>query len=259
MASVTKVAAFAGMVRVLVVAFDTMAADWRPVLEALAVLSLVGGALIAIVQTNVKRLLAYSSISHAGFILLGVQAASPLGTSAVSIYLIAYAFMVMGSFAVVTLVGRQGDSRHLISEYQGLGRSNPVLAGLFTLFLLAQAGIPFTAGFYAKLYAVEAAVDGDTAWLAIVAMLSAVIAAFLYLRLVVTMWFFGPVEGAERIRIPFAAGVALVACAVATLGIGLFPDGVTRLAQEGQPVVVRAEPDAAAQLPGELPFGDVGG
>ena len=257
MASVTKVAAFAGMVRVLVVAFDAMAADWRPVLDALAVLSLVGGALLAIVQTDVKRLLAYSSISHAGFILLGVSAASDKGTQAVVIYLVAYSFMVMGSFAVVALVGRGTDGHHAVADYRGLARSSPVLAGAFTFFLLAQAGVPFTAGFYAKFYAVIAAVDADASWLALVAMLSAVISAYLYLRLIVSMWFQAPTDDApaRRLTVPFAGALALGACVLVTLLIGLFPGPLTRVADESRPVVVRSEPAVASPLPTELTGG----
>ena len=254
MASVVKVAAFAGMVRVLVVALGGFSADWRPVVDALAVLSLVGGALAAIVQTNVKRLLAYSSISHAGFILLGVEAAGTQGTRAVLVYLVAYAFMVIGSFAVVGLVERNGGGITL-DGYKGLGRSNPALAGTLTLFLLAQAGVPFTAGFYAKFYAVIAAVDAGSAWLGVVAMLSATIAAFLYLRVVVAMWFASPEgEPLRPIPVSVATGAALVACAVATLGIGLFPDGLTNLVDQADPVIVRVADPSTAQPTAALPL-----
>jgi len=257
MASVVKVAAFAGIVRVLVVAMETQAADWKPVIAVLAVLSLFGGALVAIVQTNVKRLLAYSSISHAGFILLGIHAAGPAGTQAVVIYLIAYTFMVIGSFAVVTLVAGTGDDRHAVADYRGLAASNPALAATFTLFLLAQAGVPFTAGFYAKFFAVLAAVDAGAGWLAVLAMLSAVIGAYLYLRLVVTMWFLEPAEaGPAPVRVPFGAGLALVACAVVTLWIGVFPDTVTTLAEKATPVLVQPEIPVAGPADGGLFGGD---
>jgi NADH-quinone oxidoreductase subunit N len=253
MASVVKVAAFAGMVRVLVVAFDTFAADWRPVVSVLAVASLVGGALMALVQTNVKRLLAYSSIAHAGFILLGVEAAGPQGTRAVLVYLVAYAFMVMGSFAVVTIVGRTGDDAHSVSAYAGLGRVSPALAGTFTLLLLAQAGVPFTAGFYAKFYAVVAAVDAQSAWLAVVAMLSAVVAAYLYLRLVVQMWFAAPTEATpvRSLRIPGTIGTALVVCTAVTLFVGVAPGPLTSLVDRADPVMVQPA-DPVASTPGGL-------
>jgi NADH-quinone oxidoreductase subunit N len=241
MASVVKVAAFAGMVRVLVVGFDTFAADWRPILQVLAVLSLVGGALLAVVQTNVKRLLAYSSISHAGFILLGVEAAGEQGNRAVLVYLVAYTFMVIGSFAVVSIVGRTGDAMHSVDAYRGLGKVSPALAATFTFLLLSQAGIPFTSGFYAKFYAVVAAVDAQSAWLAVVAMLSAVVAAYLYLRLVVTMWFVAPGDQtpSRGLVIPVSTGIALVACVAVTLFIGITPDPLTKVVDKAQPVVVQ--------------------
>jgi NADH-quinone oxidoreductase subunit N len=241
MASVVKVAAFAGMVRVLVVGFDTFAADWRPILQVLAVLSLVGGALLAVVQTNIKRLLAYSSISHAGFILLGVEAASDQGNRAVLVYLVAYTFMVIGSFAVVSIVGRTGDAMHSVDAYRGLGRVSPALAVTFTFLLLSQAGVPFTSGFYAKFYAVVAAVDAQSAWLAVVAMLSAVVAAYLYLRLVVTMWFVAPGDQSPSrgLFIPASTGVALVVCVAVTLFIGVAPDPLTEVVDKAQPVIVQ--------------------
>lgn len=252
MASVTKAAAFAGMIRVFVAAFGPLAADWRPVVSVLAVLSLVGGALAAVVQTNVKRLLAYSSISHAGFILLGVQAAGPEGVAAVVVYLVAYSLMVMGSFTVVTVVAGHGDADHAVSSYRGLGRTSPVVAGSFTLLLLAQAGAPFTAGFYAKFVAVRAAVESDATWLAVVAMLSATIAAYLYLRVVVTMWFNEADERRPLSPAPFGAKLAIAVCVAGTLAIGLFPDGLTRLADQGQPVLVRDDAPATGVLPGDL-------
>lgn len=263
MASVVKVAAFAGMVRVLVLGFGTFAADWRPLLQALAVLSLVGGALLAVVQTNIKRLLAYSSISHAGFILLGVEAASVQGSRAVVVYLVAYTFLVIGSFAVVSIVGRTGDSMHTIAAYRGLGRMSPALAATFTFLLLAQAGVPFTSGFYAKFYAVIAAVDAQSAWLAVVAMLSAVIAAFLYLRVVVTMWFVapGPDTPGRDLAIPVPTGVALVVCVAVSLFIGVAPDPVTRLADQAPPALVfPAEPsDSGAGAFSESDLADLFG
>jgi NADH-quinone oxidoreductase subunit N len=253
MASVVKVAAFAGMVRVLVVGFDTFAADWRPILQVLAVLSLVGGALLAVVQTNVKRLLAYSSISHAGFILLGVEAASEQGNRAVLVYLVAYTFMVIGSFAVVSIVGRTGDAMHSVDAYRGLGKVSPALAATFTFLLLSQAGIPFTSGFYAKFYAVVAAVDAQSAWLAVVAMLSAVVAAYLYLRLVVTMWFVAPGDQtpSRGLVIPVSTGIALVACVAVTLFIGITPDPLTKVVDKAQPVVVQP-PAPVANGTGDL-------
>ncbi len=241
MAAGVKAAAFAGMLRVFVVTFGpTYVEEWRPMVYALAVLSLVVGSLMAIVQTNVKRMLAYSSISHAGFILLGVLASSEAGTSAALFYLLVYTFMVAGTFGVVTLIGRTGDGMHNLSDYRGLARSRPGLALVFSVFLLAQAGVPLTGGFMAKLYVISAVVEQDMVVIAVVAMLTAVISAFLYLRIVVSMYF-EPAEGSTdpdqpaelagpAVRIPRVAGLGLAVALVAVLALGIIPGPATRVA-----------------------------
>jgi NADH-quinone oxidoreductase subunit N len=183
---------------------------------------------------------------------LGVEAASDTGTRAVLVYLVAYTFLVIGSFAVVSIVGRSGDGMHSLDSYRGLGRVSPALAGTFTILLLAQAGVPFTSGFYAKFYAVIAAVDAQSAWLAVVAMLSAVIAAYLYLRLVVTMWFVAPGDQtpAPGLPIPATTGVALVVCVAVTLFIGITPGPLTSVVDEAPPVVVEPPVEQVADAPG---------
>ena len=159
MASGVKVAGFAALIRVFVVTFGDYRTDWQPLVYAIAIATLLVGSLLAIVQTDVKRMLAYSSISHAGYMLVGIEAATAEGTSAVLFYLAAYSFMVIGSFAVITLVAGHGDSRTAVSDLRGLARSRPLLAVALTVFLLGQAGVPFTSGFFAKFYVIEAAVD----------------------------------------------------------------------------------------------------
>jgi NADH-quinone oxidoreductase subunit N len=188
MAAVAKAGAFAALLRVFVSSFGVVRTDWQPIVWGLAILSLVVGAVLALVQRDVKRMMAYSSINHAGFILLGVQAADARGVSASLYYLFAYMFMVIGTFAVITVMGRAGDTGHQLSDYRGLGRRQPVLAGAFAVFLLAQAGVPFTTGFLAKFQVVAAAVDVHSYALAVVAMVSAAIAAFFYLRVGITMY-----------------------------------------------------------------------
>jgi NADH-quinone oxidoreductase subunit N len=188
MAAVAKAGAFAALLRVFVSSFGVVRTDWQPIVWGLAILSLVVGAVLALVQRDVKRMMAYSSINHAGFILLGVQAADARGVSASLYYLFAYMFMVIGTFAVITVIGRVGDTGHQLSDYRGLARRQPVLAGAFAVFLLAQAGIPFTTGFLAKFQVVAAAVDVHSYALAVVAMVSAAIAAFFYLRVGITMY-----------------------------------------------------------------------
>jgi NADH-quinone oxidoreductase subunit N len=243
MASVAKAAGFAALLRVFVVAFETYELDWKPMVWALAVLTMVVGSVLAVVQTDVKRMLAYSSISHAGFVLVGVQAASETGTGAALFYLLAYTFMVLGSFAIVALVGPPGDANHDLSTFKGLSRRQPLLAFAFTVFLLAQAGVPLTSGFFAKFYVIDAAVDAESYALAVIAMVSAVIAAFLYLRVIVVMYLSEPEDGAlepagPRVRIPAAAAAGLVVAFAFTVVVGFLPGEVIDFARDAVPVLV---------------------
>lgn len=247
MASVVKAAAFAGLLRIFAVALSAYQVQWRPVVFVLAVLSLVVGAVLAVVQRNIKRILAYSSINHAGFILLGVHAATQRGTSASLFYLLAYTFMVIGSFGVVTVVGRTGDGAHSLDDYSGLSRRRPGLAFAFTILLLAQAGVPFTAGFLAKFYVLAAAAETGSYILAVVAMLSAVVSAFIYLRIVVAMYFEGapddsgdagvagdaatlPAGAAVVTRQPWPTSLALTLAVACTLLLGILPGPFAHLA-----------------------------
>jgi NADH-quinone oxidoreductase subunit N len=192
-------------------------------------------------------MLAYSSINHAGFILVGVEAATDRGLAAALFYLLAYTFMVVGSFGVVTLVGRRGDSHHTLDDYRGLSSERPALALAFAIFLLAQAGVPFTSGFLAKFYVIGAAIDAESYGLAIVGMLSAVISVFLYLRIVVAMYMTG--EAGEvvaptrrRLAIPVGAGVSLGLALAFTVVVGLLPSGVIDLARDAIPSITSAGP-----------------
>jgi NADH-quinone oxidoreductase subunit N len=212
MASGVKAAAFAALVRVFSVGFSSYTVGWRPMVMVLAALSMIVGASLAIVQTNVKRTLAYSSINHAGFILMALAAGSDAGNSAVLFYLITYTFMVIGSFGIVSIVARKGDGRVTIDDYRGLAHANPGLAAVFTIFLLAQAGVPLTSGFVAKLYTVIASVEANGMWLAIIAMVTAAVAAFLYLRIIISMYMSPDLAGVEptkHIRVPAGARAAL--------------------------------------------------
>jgi NADH-quinone oxidoreductase subunit N len=247
MAAGFKAAGFAALVRVLVVGFQSYTTTWRPIVAALAVLSMVVGATLAIVQVNVKRTLAYSSINHAGFVLMALQSSSAEGNRAVLFYLVAYTFMVAGSFGVASVVARRGDNRVWLDDYRGLSRTSPGLALVFTVFLLAQAGVPFTSGFVAKLYTVVAAIQANTTWLAIVGMVTSVIAAYLYLRIIVSMYMAPPVDAdARRLRVPAGARVALALCLLVTVGAGLLPGPLTRLAGDARPVLVNLPEPAGA-------------
>ena len=253
MAGAVKAGAFAAFIRVFVLTFPNYVTDWRPIVIALAVLSMFVGSVLAIVQTNVKRMLAYSSINHAGFILVAVAASSAQGTSAVLFYLAAYAFLVAGSFGVVSLVSGRGDSRIGLSDYRGLSKSNPLLAATLVVFLLAQAGVPFTSGFFAKFYVITAIADAKIYWLGVFAMVTAVIAAVLYLRVIVAMYLTGGAHGDEtepatpRIHVGIAARIALGICVLVTLGMGIFPETVVSLAEHGTPILI--EPPAPTPPP----------
>jgi NADH-quinone oxidoreductase subunit N len=203
MAAVAKAGAFAAMLRVLFSSLGVISADWKPIIYALAVLSLVLGSVVALRQRDVKRMLAYSSINHAGFILLGVESALPRGVSASLYYLVAYMFMTIGSFAIVTVLGRKGDADHDLTRYRGLARRQPLLALSFAILLLAQAGAPFTTGLWAKLQVVLATVSAGAVPLAVIAMVTAAIAAFFYLRVAVLMYSSkGTADGGEGFVAP---------------------------------------------------------
>jgi NADH-quinone oxidoreductase subunit N len=231
MASAGKAAAFAAMLRVLVIALPFYRDDWRPIIWVLALLSLLVGSTLAIVQNNVKRMLAYSSISHAGFILVGVEAAAHRageadagsGMPAVVMYLLLYSVLVIGSFAVVAVVQRESGGDASLDAFKGLARRRPTLALAMTVFLLAQAGVPFTSGFIAKFGVIQAAVDERSYAIAIIAMVVAVIAAFVYLKIMVTMWLGDAADGSQTVPVPFAAGLAIVVAVIFTLVVGIFP------------------------------------
>jgi NADH-quinone oxidoreductase subunit N len=203
MAAVAKAAGFAGLLRVLLEGFSSQQANWRPLIWLIAVLTLLVGSVLAIVQRDLKRMLAYSSISQAGYVLIGVQAGSNLGTAGALFYLLTYTFIVAGSFAVVQVIQGPGEERNDLGAIRGLGRRRPGLALVMLLFLLAQAGVPFTSGFLAKFYVIQAAVEKGQYPLAIIGMLAAAIAAFFYLRVGLLMYAAPAdeaVEGAEGER-----------------------------------------------------------
>jgi NADH-quinone oxidoreductase subunit N len=217
MAAIAKVGGFAALLRVFFSSFHTLAFDWQPILWALAILTLVTGAVLGLVQRDIKRMLAYSSINHAGFVLLGLQAASASGIAGSLYYVFVYAFLVLGSFTVIAIVGARGDRDHDLEAYRGLGRRQPVLALCFAILLLAQAGAPFTTGFLAKLYVVEAAVKAHSYALAVVAMLSGAVAAAFYLRVVFLMYGSSAADASSVSD----AGVASVAGVVSGVGVQL--------------------------------------
>ncbi len=233
MAAGTKVAAFGALLRVLYVSFGPLQWDWRPAIWVAAILTMVVGAVVAVTQTDVKRMLAYSSVAHAGFILTGVAAANVEGLRGVMFYLLAYGFTVVGSFGIVTLVRDQnGEATHL-SQWQGLGKRSPVVAATFATFLFALAGIPLTSGFIAKLTVFEAAVEGRATALVVVGVVTSAIAAFFYARVVVLMFFQEPAPDGPVVVVPnlFTAAALGLSLAVTVL-LGVLPGQVLKLADE---------------------------
>ncbi|GAB2710199.1 NADH-quinone oxidoreductase subunit NuoN [Kitasatospora kifunensis] len=233
MAAATKVAAFGALLRLFYVAFPGLRWDWRPVMWGVAILTMVIGAILAVTQQDVKRLLAYSSIAHAGFILTGVIATNRQGLSAVLFYLLAYSFVTLGAFAVVTLVrDSKGEATHL-SSWAGLGRRSPLLAAVFALFLLAFAGIPLTSGFTGKFAVFQAAAAGGATPLVIVGVLSSAIAAFFYIRVIVLMFFSDPQPNGPAVAIPSVfTTMAISLGVIVTLGLGLLPQYFLDLASK---------------------------
>ncbi|MCX4503887.1 MULTISPECIES: NADH-quinone oxidoreductase subunit NuoN [Streptomyces] len=233
MAAATKVAAFGALLRLLYVALPGLAWDLRPVMWAVAIVTMLGGAIVAITQTDIKRLLAYSSIAHAGFILAGVIAASPEGISSVLFYLLAYSFVTVGAFAVVTLVRDAGGEATHLSKWAGLGRRSPLVAAVFAVFLLAFAGIPLTSGFSGKFAVFKAAAEGGAGALVVVGVLSSAVAAFFYIRVIVLMFFSEPKEDGPTVAVPSPLTMTTIAVGVAvTLVLGLAPQYFLDLASQ---------------------------
>ena len=241
MAAGAKAAGFAALLRVFIGGFGNYSVDWRPLMMVLAIASLLVGSVVALVQQDVKRMLAYSSISHAGYVLIGVQAGTVKGVSSALFYLLTYTFMVVGSFAVVTVVGRKGDRCHSLDDYRGLSSRAPLLAGAMTFLLLAQAGIPLTSGFVAKFAVFAASVDAREYGLTLVGVITTVIAAFFYLRVIVLMYMSGPADtdptdtvDARPFDVDPATGFALGLAVVATVVMGVIPGGFLNFAERAK-------------------------
>jgi NADH-quinone oxidoreductase subunit N len=237
MAAATKAAAFAALLRLFAIAFPQYSDDWRPIIWVLAVLSLLVGSIAAVVQNDVKRILAYSSIAHAGYILMGVYADTSRGREAALLYLFVYAFMTIGAFAVLTIATRTGDEKHSLGHYQGLALRRPVLGGLLIFFVLAQAGIPLTGGFIGKLEVFSAVAQAEDYVILVIGVLATVIAAFFYLRIAFTLVTTDDAAGvAETLEVPRRvdafSGVVLFVTAVLVLAVGLVPGSFIHFARD---------------------------
>ncbi|MFQ5888748.1 MAG: NADH-quinone oxidoreductase subunit N [Gemmatimonadota bacterium] len=251
MAAGVKAAAFLALVRIVTVELAPAAAVWQTVLWWLAVLSMIVPNLVALVEDNVKRMLAYSSIAHAGYLLVGVVSAGALGRAASIFYLAVYAAMTLGAFAIVYVVAGEGDRRGKLADYRGLGWRRPLLAASLVVFLLSLAGFPPTGGFVGKLYLLRAALDAGEVTLAITLVLTSFISYYYYLRVVWKMYF---EDAPEDLPLPAPAGLAFRVAAgvsvLAILGSGVFPGlalrGAERVGADLQPrLVVPLEGPAA--------------
>jgi NADH-quinone oxidoreductase subunit N len=231
MAAGTKVAAFGALIRLLYVSFGPLRWDWRPVMWTVAILTMAVGAIIAITQRDVKRMLAYSAIAHAGFILVGVTAATTAGISSSMFYLVAYGFMTIAAFGIVTLV-RAGDAEaNDLAAWRGLGRRSPALAGTFAFLLLAMAGIPLTSGFTGKFAVFQAAERGGAIALVVVALVASAVTAFFYVRVIVLMFFSEPAADGPVIARPSVMTYGAIGLGTAvTLVLGVAPQPLLDLA-----------------------------
>ena len=233
MASATKVAAFGAMLRLFYVALGDYEWNWRPLFWAVVIATIVVGSVLAITQTDIKRMLAYSSIAQAGFILTGVTAATTSGLSSTMFYLVVYGFATIGAFALITLVRDGASEATHLSRWAGLGRRAPLVAGVMSLFLLSFAGIPLTSGFIGKFLVFNAAIDGGAWPLVVVGAVFSAVAAFFYVRVIVLMYFSDAPDDAPTIAVPSVWTTMTIAiCAAATIALGLIPGPVIDLAQD---------------------------
>jgi NADH-quinone oxidoreductase subunit N len=222
MAAGTKIAGFAALLRVTSIALGPLSFDIAPILWGLAAVTMIVGSILAIAQTDAKRMLAYSSIAHAGFVLVGVAAANQEGISGAMFYLVAYAAMIIGAFGILMLVTGRNEERTSLVSFAGLGRRSPLLASLLALFLLSLAGIPPTAGFIAKVLVFQAAVQAGQWGLAVVGVAASVVAAFFYIRVIVLAYMQEPEEPGLLETEP-VSGLTLGIAAAVTLVLGVFP------------------------------------
>ena len=224
MAAATKVAAFGAILRIYYVAFANAEWQWRPALVIIAIVTMIFGSVVAITQRDVKRMLAYSSIAHAGFLLAGVIALSKSGLDSSLFYLFAYGIATLGAFAVVTLVRDAAGEVADLNRWSGLGKRSPLTAAVFALFLLTFAGIPLTSGFIGKFSIFSAAYQSGSTAVLIAGVLSSAIAAFFYIRVIVLMFFKDPVEDGTSVILPSAlTAISIAIAAVVTIVLGVFP------------------------------------
>jgi NADH-quinone oxidoreductase subunit N len=221
MAAATKIAAFAAILRLFDAILFPLRWDWRPLLIGVAILTMIAGSVAAVVQEDVKRILAYSSIAHAGFVLTGVIAANDQGVSGALFYLVTYGLTVLGAFAVVAVLAGRDERRVRLTDYKGLFYEHPLLTGALTLFLLSLGGVPITSGFIGKFLVFGAAVQAGYAWVAVIGVLASSVAMFFYLRIMVVMYMQESDEANPAVSTGSLAGGVIALCAAATVLFGL--------------------------------------
>jgi len=231
MATGVKAAGFAAFIRVFFTALPQFRPDWTSIMWLLSVATMTVGNIVAISQTNIKRMLAYSSIAHAGYILVAFVAGNDIGISGILFYLMAYAFMNLGAFTCVILLGKKGEENTLITDYSGIGFKYPLLAASMTVFLLSMAGIPPLGGFMAKFYVFSAAVKEKFYWLAILGVLNSAVSVYYYLRVTVLMYFREPQREITGLQFSPASILALIFALIGTFYMGLFPANILSFAQ----------------------------
>jgi len=227
-----KAAGFAAFIRVMIFAFPMLRAEWGDLLWVLAVLTMTVGNIIALSQDNIKRMLAYSSIAHAGYALVGFTATNAEGAAGILFYMLSYTFMNIGAFAVIILIGKKGEKNGNVSDFAGLGFKKPVLAVIFSIFLFSLAGMPPTAGFIGKFYLFSAAIKSGYIWLAVIGVLNSAASLYYYLRVMVYMYMKDPNEEFEWAGATPAIAVCLAVAVGATLLLGVVPGTVLELAQK---------------------------
>ena len=232
MATGVKAAGFAALVRVFFSALPGFRPDWTSIMWLIAVATMTVGNIVAISQTNIKRMLAYSSIAHAGYILVAFVSGNDLGISGILFYLMAYTFMSIGAFTCVILLGKKGEENTSITDYAGIGFKYPLLAAAMTIFLLSMAGIPPLGGFMAKFYVFSAAVKSKFYWLAILGVLNSAVSVYYYLRVTVLMYFRESEREITGLQFSPASVIALILTTAGTFYLGIFPSFVLSLAQK---------------------------
>lgn len=228
-----KAAAFAMLLRVFTTGFGPISERWEPFVWGCALATMLVGNFAAIQQSNIKRMLAYSSIAHAGYVLVAVAAHSAIGSAAAMFYLAAYAFTNFGAFAVVTYVARKGEKYVKIEDFAGLAQRQPAMAAMLTIFLLSLIGVPLTGGFFGKFYIFKAALDANLVWLSVLGLLNSAVAAYYYLRILVVMYMNDPQESMNTLQPAGSAmKIAVYGCAIGTLLLGIFPSFVLDFASK---------------------------